>query len=330
MKKQLAFLAVPLVCVTAAHAASNVDISAALVKAINQNPKVLEKALFGDAAGPLYKNVKATAVSKVRLAGTAPVKYQWTIKNEYLPLAETGIEGLNCSDAPQQATISFSETKTSELTHEFSYGFSQRVSASVSGSLGPAEVGVEVEFAANQQITNSRTEVDEYNLTASMPLNQNPRTFQTAQMQVYTSTANGTFSVPVVASGKAEIDAEYKMDTGFVKIRMTGDKMLDLAKLIPDASKRAFLLTGKASGVSYGAAKVYSSPTVDLSKDPARAKELCGTAFQPAATGAPALRRASSTAQVRRIVGTGKPLKPLANGKLVAEVVPKVTRKGKK
>lgn len=330
MNKQLAFLAVPLLAVTAAHAASNVDISAALVKAINENPKVLEKALFGSAAGRLYKNVKATAVSKVRLTGTAPVKYQWTIKNEYLPLAETSLEGLNCSDASQQSALEFSETKTSELTHEFSYGFSQRVSASVSGSLGPAEVGVEVEFAANQQITNSRTEIDEYNLTASMPLNQNPRTFQTAQMQVYTSTANGTFTVPVAASGKAEVDAQYTVDAGIVKVKLDGEKMIDLAKLIPDASKRTFVLTGKANGVSYGSAKIFVSPTVDLNKDPARARELCGAGFQTAATGASALRQASNQTRVRRVAASGKPMKPLVNGKLVAEVVPKVTRKGKK
>jgi hypothetical protein len=312
----------------------NIDISKKLVEAINAAPGPLHKHVFPNGM-PKNMSLKAAKVSKASLT-SGPMVFKWNTLPSAKPLVALEADFINCNSSPQTMSYTFTESKTQETSYEFSYGFTQSISATITGTTPFGEVSGEVGFSANQQITNAKTNSQTVDWSIPIQVSAAPDTYQVGQMLLTTNQMDGTFTMPVYASGMADIDMELTITVpGMMSMTSgQGPVKIDLAKLIPDREKRKFVLAGAVNGVTYGKATGVVGPAQSLT-DPALRKTWCpqvqltaaAAGAAPAAMKAEVAPAAIAARASPKAAAAQKAIEPIANAKVLATAEPRRTPK---
>lgn len=242
-----------------ASLSTKVNPSAVLISRLEGN-----SALLNSLAIPGYArdSVKLKRLDRMNLQiGNLVYKVPGTLPSE--PLGVGTQTAINCSDMDQQSSIQFTETKGNTITHEFSYGFTEGISAGFKVGLpgvGETEVTASVEF--NQNVSNATSTSIETSWSLTVPTNVAAGKKQVGQLVVTNYVYDKIpFSAKAYAQGQALLSLEYWDQMR--KMTVPYQQLINLNQFLDDNGLRFDLkgtLSGAISGTDANAQWGYTEP----------------------------------------------------------------------
>lgn len=266
-----------------AFAQSNIDLSKQLSEALNRKGSdTLQKAFMPNAQAGMFSHFVVTKVKPSKL-DVGAVNMRQTGVEPIDPLVSQLLEARNCNAGPQTFSTTFELSETESTSYSFTFGFTQSVTASFQTGEG-VKVGGEINFSANQSVTNATIKSKTYTWTAPVTINALPFTYQLGQLQLAQSRANGTFTMPVTVGDKVEVHYTYRqkqplaLNQAKPYLELPGTANILVNTLLPDPASRTFQLEGTFKGVTFGTASGVVSEAIDLSdKNSPAYKQYCIT-----------------------------------------------------
>lgn len=254
--------AVALLCSSASMAQrSNFDVSARLVDGLEQVGWTKTLGSFGTMATVKILSVSGYTISAGDAVYVFPQK-----EPTHTPMVAETQSITNCSAVPQFETIAFSKSDTDTTTHSFTWGFTEGVKLTFKASIPMVgDSTVEGSFGANQSTTDTTTSGVTKTFTTSLSLTAAPMMTQYGQLVVDNGALEGTFTVPVYASGPATARIQVSVSGGPT---IVDDVPVNLDTTLPQIAMRSFVIGGTVKAQSSLRASTYvSNPTPVTAND---------------------------------------------------------------